>query len=144
MSERSTIGFCCSGIGRADDRALAIDQADVLDRGPLIHLQTNRLQRFRRAIQRAPLCQLFERRCSRIDREFGAPQGDFGQLVQLLDLLAFDDRPRGEMPAGRKDHQARGKRRQLGNARPLEFHRTRALDITMPRTVGGRALRSSL
>src|SRR5450755_4307524 len=40
----SVVKFQCLGISRADNRAIAIDQAYILHRGPLINLKTNGLE----------------------------------------------------------------------------------------------------
>src|SRR5262249_38618460 len=90
------------GIGRADHRAIPVDQSYSLDRGASINMKANSLQRSRVAIQRALLGEFIEGGGSEIHGDLGAPQRDVRKLLELPLLLPFDYRFRSKMPCGQK------------------------------------------
>lgn len=101
------------GIGRADHRAVGIDEADVLHGGALIDVEADCLERGGGACGEPAAGQLVKARGREVDGEFGPAQHDFGQLVELARLLIPDEPRRRDMTDERKrSHARKHERRQ--------------------------------
>lgn len=109
-------------IGRADHRAVRLDQADILDRRALVDVQTDGLQRRRLAAGEIAPRELVQAARGKIDGKLRSAQNDLGQLVELMRLLMADDGLRGEMARQPKRQHARKHERRKRKAWSLVSH----------------------